>query len=188
MPVIVSLTFNVSYCCTSFSFNWFSFQFLLSRPEASKADLLQVDLTSLASGASFFRPWNGRPSDEVARASVPYLIRRKTLLKGYFQRSVNVSGARSLCDINSFSLIISGPFHTNAFSFVNAYISMRLGLPFTLKHWAFSSKTLLKVDQNENACILCWSGRSKTHQNENGDRKGACVCSMRIEFHLRHNV
>ena len=34
-----------------------------------------------------------------------------------------------------------GPDHTNAFSFENTYISMRLGVSSTLLRWAFSSKT-----------------------------------------------
>ena len=54
--------------------------------------------------------------------------------------------------------------------------SMFLGLPSTLLRWAFSSKTLrfenaLEVGQNENTYISCRCGRSKTHQNENNDRK-----------------
>ena len=49
-----------------------------------------------------------------------------------------------------------GPVRTNAFSFENAYISMRLGLRSTPLRWGFWSKridlkTLLKVDQNEYA-------------------------------------
>ena len=34
-----------------------------------------------------------------------------------------------------------GPDHTNAFSFENSYISMRLGVSSTLLRWAFWSKT-----------------------------------------------
>ena len=43
-------------------------------------------------------------------------------------------------------ILIKGPVHINAFSFENAYISMRLGLLSTLIRCSFSSKTLLKMD------------------------------------------
>ena len=101
-------------------------------------------------------------------------------------------GIRRLYYLDCWALILPTPGIRQAFAVTivktAVVLNQRVCVWGGLKRWAFSSKTLLKVDQNENAYILCWSGRSKTHQNENGDRKGACVCSMRIEFHLRHNV
>ena len=58
---------------------------------------------------------------------------------------------------------------------------MRLGLPSTVIHWAFSSKThtyLISVDGRKRIKI-------KT-MTEN--ITGAYVCSMRIEFNFHHNV
>ena len=53
-------------------------------------------------------------------------------------------------------------------------------------------KPLWKVDQNENAYISYQRGRSKTHQNEKAEKypkiSGERVCSIRIEFNLRHNM
>ena len=59
--------------------------------------------------------------------------------------------------------------HTNAFSFENADISMRLGLPSTLIRRAFKSEThrfenALEVDQNENE-YKYQCGRSKIVEN-----------------------
>ena len=67
--------------------------------------------------------------------------------------------------------------HTNAFSFENAYISMRSGLPshYTntlaerLNQKRIGIETFLKGDQNENAYISYYCGRSKAHRNENYD-------------------
>ena len=74
--------------------------------------------------------------------------------------------------------IISGPVQTNALSFENAYLSMRFGLLCALIRWKrIDLKTLLKVDQNENAFIWYYCGWSKTHQNEKDDRKyRRCMC------------
>ena len=43
-------------------------------------------------------------------------------------------------------------------------------------------KTLLKVDQNENAYISYQCGRSKTHQNENDD----VICTTWVVEYRRH--
>ena len=80
---------------------------------------------------------------------------------------------------------------------------MRSGVPSTLKcaegchRKRIDLKTLLKVDQNENAYISYQCGRSKTYQNENDDVicttwvvniAGTCVYNMHIVFNLRNNV
>ena len=49
-------------------------------------------------------------------------------------------------------------------------------------------KTLLKVDQNENAHVSYSSGQSNKKKMMTENITGACVCSMRVEFNLRHNV
>ena len=68
------------------------------------------------------------------------------------------------------------------FRLKEGYISRRLGLPFTLtdadrfRRTRIDLKTLLKVDQNENAYISYYCGQLKTHQKENDDRKyPSCV-------------
>ena len=83
--------------------------------------------------------------------------------------------------------------------FENAYILMRLCLPSTLIPWAFSSKR----HRFENALgsgskrkllhvVLVWrveSGRQRIKMKTMTENiAGACVCSMCIEFNLRHNV
>ena len=69
------------------------------------------------------------------------------------------------------------------FRLKDAYISRRLGLRFTLTdadrfhRTRIDLKTLLKVDQNENAYISYYCGQLKTHQKENNDQKySSCVC------------
>jgi len=79
--------------------------------------------------------------------------------------------------------------HTNSFSFENAYISMRSGLPSALIRWEFSESG---SKWNRIHLVLVWTV-------ENGKKRmkvktmtenitGAFVCSMHIEFNLRHNV
>ena len=81
-----------------------------------------------------------------------------------------------------------GPVHTNAISFENSYISMRLGLPSSQICWAFSSKThrlenALKSGSKQKRLHIR-GGRSKTHQNENDDRK----YRRRLCFYHSHRV
>ena len=84
------------------------------------------------------------------------------------------------------------PVHTNALSFPNVCISMRLGLPLTLirSAFAFSSKTLLKVVQTK----MHTYGISVDCRNPieiktmTGNISSACVCSKRIDFNFCHNL
>ena len=70
--------------------------------------------------------------------------------------------------------------HNQAPSTLTCFVWKRIHFdefrPFVLtnalrKRWKWTLKTLLKVDQNENAYISYQCGRTKTHENENGDRK-----------------
>ena len=83
--------------------------------------------------------------------------------------------------------------------FENAYISMRLGLPFTLIRWACSSKTHRFENALESGSkrkivhiVLRWrveSGQKRIRvKTMTKNIAGACVCSMCLEFNLRHNV
>ena len=51
--------------------------------------------------------------------------------------------------------LLYGPVHTNAFSFEYAHNATRLGLFSSVHRKRIDLKTLLKVDQNENAYISC---------------------------------
>ena len=75
-----------------------------------------------------------------------------------------------------------GPFCTNAFSKIcvfviienasidsHPHIHTTLLMRFRLSTLRFENA--LEVDQNENAYISCWCGRSTTHQNENNVQK-----------------
>ena len=81
----------------------------------------------------------------------------------------------------------------------NAYISMRKGLPSILIPWAFSSKTHRFENALESGSkrkllhvLLVWrveSGRKRIKMKTmTKNIAGACVCSMCLEFYLRHNV
>ena len=65
---------------------------------------------------------------------------------------------------------------------------MRSGVAFTLKcaegfhRKRIDLKTLLKVDQNENAYISYQCARSKAHQNENDD----VICTTWVVKYRRH--
>ena len=85
--------------------------------------------------------------------------------------------------------------HLMRFCLNDAYISMRLGLLSPLIRLAFSSKSLLKVDQSLNANISYWCEWSWMVENGRNRIKmktmtqniaGACVCS--IGFNLRRTI
>ena len=91
------------------------------------------------------------------------------------------------------------PVHTNAFSFENAYISIRLGLPSKLIRRAFSSKPHRFENALESGSerksihiLLVWTVKNgRKHIKEKTITEniaGACVYSMPIECNVHHNV
>ena len=86
-----------------------------------------------------------------------------------------------------------------AFSLENAYISMCEGLPSTLIRWAFSSKTHWFENGLESGTkrkrihvVLMWmveNGRKQIKMKTMTENIAvASVCSVRVDFNLRHNV
>ena len=81
------------------------------------------------------------------------------------------------------------PIHTSVFSFENAYNSNMQGIIFHRK--PIHLKKLLKMDQNAYMYISCISvdGPKKVKNSSKWKKMlQVCVCSMRIEFNLRHNM
>ena len=85
------------------------------------------------------------------------------------------------------------PVHTNVLSYYNPYISMRLGILST--RWAFSSKTHRSENALENGSkrkhihiMTVWTIENASRWKWWPKISQARVCSMRIEFNLRHNA
>ena len=92
----------------------------------------------------------------------------------------------------------SVPVDTNAFSFQNAYISMRSGVPSTLKcAERFHRKRSWKwIKTKTHRYRISADGRKRIKMKTmtsyvpraSSNIAGACVCNMRIVFNLRNNV